>query len=110
MRLRFLSLLPLLVASQGALAGAPELPPPSVQQQVSGTEKLDLPAPYVPSHQVSGTIRIWGHGAYAQAQDFIEGLTRAWEDGFRRRQPRVRFENRLHGTASAIGALYTGTG
>jgi phosphate transport system substrate-binding protein len=73
-------------------------------------DELDLPPPYVPSQQVSGTIRIWGHGAYARAQDFIEGLTRAWEDGFRRHQPQVRFENRLHGTASAIGALYTGTG
>jgi len=86
------------------------MPTPSAQEQVSGAEKLDWPPPYVPAQQVSGTIRIWGHGAYAQAQDFIEGLTRAWEEGFRRHQPRVSFENRLHGTASAIGALYTGTG
>jgi len=66
-----------------------------------------LPPPYAPQRQVSGTIRIWGHGAYAHAQDFIEELVRAWEDGFRRRQPSVQFDNKLYGTASAIGALYT---
>lgn len=68
-----------------------------------------LPA-YVPQRQVDGTIRIWGHGAYAHAQDFIEELVRAWEDGFRRRQPAAQFDNKLYGTASAIGALYTGQG
>jgi phosphate transport system substrate-binding protein len=65
---------------------------------------------YVPQLRVEGTIRIWGHGAYGKSTDFIEGLTRAWEDGFRKHQPGIRFENRLHGTASAIGALYAGVG
>jgi phosphate transport system substrate-binding protein len=70
----------------------------------------ELPAPYVPRQQVSGTISIWGHGAYGKRLEFAEGLVAAWEDGFRKHQPAIRFDNKLHGTASAIGALYTGTG
>lgn len=66
--------------------------------------------PYVPKERVEGTIRIWGHGSYGAHTDFVEGLARAWEDGFREHHPDVRFENRLYGTASAIGALYTGQG
>jgi phosphate transport system substrate-binding protein len=59
---------------------------------------------------VSGTITIWGHGSLGGRTEFVEDLVRAWEDGFRQRQPDVTFVNRLHGTASAIGALYTGQG
>jgi len=70
----------------------------------------ELPAPYAPSQQVSGTLTIWGHGSYGAHTDFVEGLTRAWEEGFRKHQPGIVFSNRLHGTASAIGALYTGSG
>lgn len=67
-------------------------------------------APYAPDEQVSGTIRIWGHGAYGKRLEFVEGLVAALEEGFRKFQPGVVFDNRLHGTASAIGALYTGQG
>jgi phosphate transport system substrate-binding protein len=63
---------------------------------------------YKPTRQVSGTIRIWGHGALGH--DYIESLVSKWETGFQRLQPNVRFDNELHGTASAIGSLYTGTG
>jgi phosphate transport system substrate-binding protein len=70
----------------------------------------DLPAPYQAQHAVSGTIRIWGHGAYDKSQDFIETLVLAWEEGFRKQQPGVSFDNHLNGTAAAIGALYTGVG
>jgi phosphate transport system substrate-binding protein len=79
----------------------------------AGTDSsnLNLPPPYVaPAREVSGTIRIWGHGAYAGTEDFIESLTRAWEAGFRKYHPEVQFETRLTGTAAAIGALYTGVG
>ena len=73
--------------------------------------QLNLPAPYVsPARPLAGTIRIWGHGAYGGTEDFIESLTRAWEEGFRRYHPDVQFETRLTGTAAAIGALYTGVG
>jgi len=71
---------------------------------------LDLPPPYHPQRSVSGTIRIWGHGAYDRKRDFIGALVRAWEEGFRRFEPDVRFENHLVGTATAIGALDTGRG
>ena len=53
-------------------------------------------------------IRIWGHGALGH--DYIESLVVKWEAGFRKTHPEVQFDNELHGTASAIGALYTGTG
>lgn|GEM_PF-311914 len=69
-----------------------------------------LPPPYRPRQQVAGEIRIWGHGSYGAHTDFVEGLTRAWQDGFRRHHPGIVFENRLHGTASAIGAVYAGAG
>lgn len=65
---------------------------------------------YEPSQQISGTLRIWGHGAYGKRLEFVEGLVAALVDGFRRHHPAVEFDNRLHGTASAIGALYTGQG
>ncbi len=71
---------------------------------------LDLPPPYHPARAVSGTLRIWGHGAYDRKRDFIGALVRAWERGFQRYQPGVRFENHLVGTAAAIGSLYTGRG
>jgi phosphate transport system substrate-binding protein len=53
-------------------------------------------------------IRIWGHGALGH--DYIESLVAKWEAGFRTTHPDVQFDNQLHGTASAIGSLYTGTG
>jgi phosphate transport system substrate-binding protein len=70
----------------------------------------DLPPAYVPQQQVTGRIVIWGHGSLGNTTDFVEGLTRSWEAGFGKLQPGVTFENRLYGTASAIGALYTRTG
>ena len=71
---------------------------------------LDLPPPYHPQQTVSGTIRIWGHGAYDRKRDFIGALVDAWERGFQQYQPGVRFENHLVGTAAGIGSLYTGRG
>lgn len=71
----------------------------------------NLPSPYIaPAQKLSGRISIWGHGALAGRFDFIEALVKEWEKGFQRHHPDVVFENRLHGTASAIGALYAGTG
>ncbi|MFI5336168.1 MAG: PstS family phosphate ABC transporter substrate-binding protein [Opitutales bacterium] len=64
--------------------------------------------PYQPVEQVSGTIRIWGHGS--AKRDFMGGLLKRWTDGFTRYHPGIRIENRMYGTASAIGALYTGAG
>src|SRR5262249_58950881 len=64
--------------------------------------------PYRPGQNVSGAIRVWGHGS--PATDFMGALVRSWEQGFRRYQPAVEFDNRLYGTASAIGALYAEQG
>jgi phosphate transport system substrate-binding protein len=70
-----------------------------------------LPPPYAaPATPVSGHISIWGHGALGGRVDFIEAVVKQWEEGFHRFHPGVTFENRLHGTASAIGALYMGKG
>jgi len=63
---------------------------------------------YQPQQMVSGTIRLWGHGA--PVLDFMGMLVKSWEDGFTRYQPGVKFEYDMYGTASAMGALYTGKG
>ncbi|HVC02231.1 MAG TPA: substrate-binding domain-containing protein [Steroidobacteraceae bacterium] len=75
---------------------------------IGSARSLNLPPSYTPGRQVSGTIRLWGHGAYDRSRDFIGSLVRAWERGFRRYQPGVHFENHLVGTATAAEALYTG--
>ena len=69
---------------------------------------LDALPPYHPAAQVTGTIRLWGHGA--PVLDFMGMLVKSWEEGFARFQPGVRFDYRMYGTASAMGALYTGQG
>ena len=63
---------------------------------------------YHPEVSVAGTIRLWGHGS--PKTDFMGKVVRYWEDGFVKFQPGVKFEYRLYGTASAVGALYTGVG
>lgn len=63
---------------------------------------------YAPHAEVSGTIRVWGHGAWGR--DFMEELVKGWETEFQKYQPGIRFDNHLLGTATAMGALYTGTG
>jgi phosphate transport system substrate-binding protein len=86
------------------------LAPAARAQNVPAAPDRLMPAPYVAKQQVSGEIRIWGHGALGRRIDFIERLTEAWEEGFRKHHPGIRFDNKLKGTASAIGALCTGTG
>jgi phosphate transport system substrate-binding protein len=70
---------------------------------------LLMPDVYIAQQTIpQGPIRIWGHGALGH--DYIESLVVKWEAGFRETHPEVQFDNELHGTASAIGALYTGKG
>ena len=80
------------------------------QVQVSTPEQrvLDALPPYQPAEQVTGTIRLWGHGA--PVLDFMGMLVKSWEEGFAKFQPNVKFDYRMYGTASAMGALYTGKG
>jgi phosphate transport system substrate-binding protein len=63
---------------------------------------------YEPKEAVTGTIKLWGHGA--PVLDFMGMLVKSWEEGFLKFQPGVRFEYDMYGTASAMGALYTGRG
>lgn len=66
-----------------------------------------LPA-YRPRKQVTGTICLWGHGS--PKHDFMGKLLRRWESDFHKLQPHVRIVDDLYGSASAVGALYTGAG
>ncbi len=62
----------------------------------------DLPQ-YQPEQQVSGTIRVWGSGYFAQGS-----LGKYWEEGFRRHQAAVTFDYHLQAPALAIPALCVG--
>jgi phosphate transport system substrate-binding protein len=57
--------------------------------------------PYQPEQKVSGTIRNWGN-------NYIPGLTKDWEEGFRKYQPDVQFETRLPGTEAGMAGVYGG--
>lgn len=67
----------------------------------------ELP-PFEPDGKVAGTLRLWGHGSHRR--NFMGNLIARWSSEFRRSHPEVGFENRMYGTASAVGALYTDTG
>ena len=71
-------------------------------------QNVDELPQYKPEAKVSGTIRLWGHGS--PKHDFVGKLVRSWEEGFARYQPDVKFEYKMYGTASSIGALYAGAG
>jgi phosphate transport system substrate-binding protein len=85
------------------------LPENSKLQTISPEDRAINGLPhYQPQQVVSGTIRLWGHGA--PILDFMGMLVKSWEDGFVKYQPAVKFEYDMYGTASAMGALYTGKG
>lgn len=69
---------------------------------------VDTLPPYTVGERVSGRISLWGHGSFKH--DFLGDLLNVWMSRFNFYQPGVVFENRMQGTASAIGALYTGAG
>jgi phosphate transport system substrate-binding protein len=103
-RRAFLTALGLAVAGIGASTEA-ETP---LAGDPSATGFVDSLPLYVPDGRVSGRICLWGHGSFKH--DFLGKLLHAWIDGFQRHQPEVQFENRMYGTASAIGALFTRAG
>lgn len=85
------------------------LPANATSQTMSPEDRAINGLPhYQPQEQVSGTIRLWGHGA--PVLDFMGMLVKSWEEGFAKYQPGVKFEYHMYGTASAMGALYTGKG
>ena len=97
-----------------ALSGAVLAPrllgvvPPVAAVSEADTAFVALLPGYAPREKVSGTIRLWGHGSFKH--DFMGGLVAKWMEGFNRFQPGVKLENRMYGTASAIGALLAGAG
>jgi phosphate transport system substrate-binding protein len=58
-------------------------------------------APYQPTRSVTGTIRVWGN-------PYIPELVQAWEEGFRKHHPGIRFHTDLKGTEAAMAGLYGG--
>jgi len=63
---------------------------------------------YASGTPVSGRIRLWGHGSFRH--DFMRKLISAWMEAFHQFHPQVEFEYLMYGTASAVGAVYTGAG
>ena len=57
---------------------------------------------------VSGTLGLWGHGSFKH--DFMSKLVHRWMMGFKRHHPHAELDFRMYGTASAVGAVYTGRG
>src|SRR6267378_506817 len=62
----------------------------------------DLPQ-YKPEQNVSGTIRVWGSGYFAQGN-----LGKYWEEGFRKYHPEIKFDFHLKAPALGIPALCVG--
>ena len=56
---------------------------------------------YQPSGELKGVIRLWGN-------NYIPALVQAWEDGFRKIYPGIRFETSLPGSEAAVAGLYGG--
>src|SRR3984893_17058129 len=65
--------------------------------------KLDDLPEYKPEQRLSGTLRVWGSGYFAQGN-----LGNYWEEGFRKYHPDVKFEYHLKAPALGIPALSMG--
>lgn len=102
-----LGILAPLAALRAAPGSQPDDDPPAALPADELRVLAELPS-YVPQRAVAGTIRIWGHGSFKH--DFLGRIVRRWAADFARYEPGVTLENRMYGTASAIGALYTGAG
>jgi len=74
----------------------------------AGAQERETAEAYRPEQRVSGVLRVWGHGS--PETDFMGKLVRSWQEGFRRHHAGIEFDNRMYGTASAIGALYADAG
>ena len=105
-----------LVVGVPALSGQKFTPPPPLESIAPTPAAPDsyqrrlvaTMAPYVPDEQVSGVLRLWGHGN--AKLPWMRHLVALWEEGFRKFQPGVTFDYQMHGTSSGIPALFTGLG
>jgi phosphate transport system substrate-binding protein len=90
-----------LIAQAGSQAG-PQVSSHAVaaKSRVTANNFLEQLPPYVPTQQVTGTIRISGSA--------LAGLVVAWEFGFKKIHPGVTFQNSLLSGDAAIGALESG--
>ncbi len=95
----------LLVVTSAAFASEP---PTATQAGRASAQAIASLAPYHSASQVAGTIRLWGHGSFKH--DFMRKLITGWMEAFQRHHPQVDFEYLMYGTASAVGAVYTGAG
>lgn len=80
----------------------------AAEPRVPETAFVDTLPAYTPRGQVSGTLRLWGHGSYRR--NFMGKLLERWTTRFHQLQPGVKFENRMYGTSAAIAALSLGAG
>ncbi len=64
--------------------------------------------PFVAGPQVSGVIRLWGHGSFSRP--FMRLLVARWKTGFAKFQPHLQIEEDTYGTSSAIPAIALGSG
>jgi phosphate transport system substrate-binding protein len=63
---------------------------------------------YQPEAQVSGVVRLWGHGSFSRP--FMRLLVARWKQGFGRFHPNAEIVEDTYGTSSAIPALALGAG
>ena len=95
------------VTSTRAQVGRPMATAPGPDQTDSYASRVVASFPhYLPQQQVSGIIRISGHGS--AAKPWMRQLLIAWEKDFQHFQPGIRLEYRMFGTSSAIPALWNG--
>lgn len=63
---------------------------------------------YVPREQVTGPIRLWGHGN--RKLPWMHYLVDQWADDFTKFHPGATLDYHLYGTSSGIPALFNGLG
>ncbi|MBV9157657.1 MAG: substrate-binding domain-containing protein, partial [Acidobacteriaceae bacterium] len=105
---RLRSLKALLIISSVTAAGRQQNEPSLPRFSDLEATVVRAVAPYQPEQSVSGVLRVWGHGSLKIP--WLKQLVTFWEEGFERYHPAFRIQYEMHGTSSAIPALYTGVG
>jgi phosphate transport system substrate-binding protein len=102
------SLLPVLAQTFTPPPTLESIPPHPVAPDSYEAKLVAHLAPYRPEQQVTGVIRLWGHGNVKLP--WMRNLVALWEKGFQKFHPGVTFDYQMHGTSSGIPALFTGLG
>jgi phosphate transport system substrate-binding protein len=114
--LRSLGTVSMAMALSTSLCAQTFTPPPSLESipphpaapDSYEVHLVEILSPYVPQQNVSGVIRLWGHGN--AKLPWMRHLVEAWERDFMKFHPGVSFDYQMHGTSSGIPALFTGVG